>query len=777
MNNKYMEKLKNKNIWITLFVYAGITFGCLAFVTWIARMSFDNICVELNEEYIATRVCEEVDTIENAISFGKELDNYYGIDVILEDICNISAGNLEVVIVDADGNPLYDSMGDTAEGRNIISEIYDFDYQKDISLVAMQQDKGEKLELGDRESLVFPIYYQDIELVGHVIVVYGKNSLGAQGGDSNIGFLVLVGAVVVLLLIVIKIFVETLSNCDKWYMKYSVVILIMGAMMIYILKMYGTYEEEYTRVVWENASMTAEYIQTSVQGLYDKGLRLEQLDEVSDYLNNMLSDNQVIDNISVVKGYYDSANYLPKDSDIIIRLPVGDGEAYALIIINNTFIREKTRNLFLTFGAVFIICLMITFELIRLAEIISVKRSAEPLDGVASQIRLMSFLSYTALYTSMPYAAVIMRNWNATLWGFNESVSASLPLTVELVCVLLTSIILPRFVSRYSLRRMVWLTYPVLILSNLACYCVSSPYRLVALRALCGVGFGLLKYSLNSYVAAGSKGQQDIQKNYGQLNGGLLCGITIGASIGAVFADSLGYQANYIFTAVICVLTLLVSQLFMPWREIDAKRSKARIDTESSNVSLGMVFRKKSVFCSILLGDIPLNIGLMYVVSFLPVYASAVGCGGVVTSYAYLVNGIAGVYVGVFLISLLKKLSAYLGSVLALALGAAGILVLVIGSNAGWILLSAAIMGVFDGYGTPTVTSFFTGLYDVRQMDKVGMLTVFNSVGSAVQIICPLLYNVIIQTDGKTTYLTVFGLCFAAVAVLFAVSLKKEASK
>jgi hypothetical protein len=86
-------------------------------------------------------------------------------------------------------------------------------------------------------------------------------------------------------------------------------------------------------------------------------------------------------------------------------------------------------------------------------------------------------------------------------------------------------------------------------------------------------------------------------------------------------------------------------------------------------------------------------------------------------------------------------------------------------------------MGVFDGYGTPTVTSFFTGLYDVRQMDKVGMLTVFNSVGSAVQIICPLLYNVIIQTDGKTTYLTVFGLCFAAVAVLFAVSLKKEASK
>ena len=81
--------------------------------------------------------------------------------------------------------------------------------------------------------------------------------------------------------------------------------------------------------------------------------------------------------------------------------------------------------------------------------------------------------------------------------------------------------------------------------------------------------------------------------------------------------------------------------------------------------------------------------------------------------------------------------------------------------------MSAGIMGLFDGFGTPAITGFFTGLPAVQKADTASMLTVFNSVGSAVQIVCPMLYNLLIQPDGKTTYLLLFGIGYAVVTVLF----------
>ena len=114
-----------------------------------------------------------------------------------------------------------------------------------------------------------------------------------------------------------------------------------------------------------------------------------------------------------------------------------------------------------------------------------------------------------------------------------------------------------------------------------------------------------------------------------------------------------------------------------------------------------------------------------------------------------------------FLVRLLKWLPQRLAVTVSMALGAVGILVLTVNHSLGLVMVSAGVMGLFDGYGTPNVTGFFASLPEVKRMDGAG---------SAVQIICPLLYNVTIQADGKTTYLTVLGLGFAAVAAALLVA-------
>ena len=157
----------------------------------------------------------------------------------------------------------------------------------------------------------------------------------------------------------------------------------------------------------------------------------------------------------------------------------------------------------------------------------------------------------------------------------------------------------------------------------------------------------------------------------------------------------------------------------------------------------------------------------MYVVSFLPVYMGVIGQPAIATSYAYLINGLAGVYVGVAMIKLLKKLSVNRSVALSIFLGAGGILILLLGQNAFIVIISAAIMGLFDGFGTPTVTGYFTGVGNREHGDSAALLTIYASIGSAVQIICPILYGFVARPDGNLMPLGVFGIVFALFGVVF----------
>lgn len=757
----------------SIIIFALIALGSLSFVTWIGQMSFNNTCVELQEQYIGREVGEILNQVENSINFGKELDNYYGMDEVLESICQISEGNLKVVVTDASGDPMYLSFDESAENVQILADIYGQEYRETLLSVAESTVQGVKASVGSRESLIFPIFKNDTELLGHVSVIYQQEALQDNEGQSNIWkAMFIVWAVITVLIILIHL-IRT-GDDKKKLQVYLPVFAVMIGMFVFILYLYNTYQEKYNVMIQDNVVSAATFVQDFVERLIDKGLPIDDTYRVAEYLTDKVRANDAIGSISVVRTYFDTATRLENVDSTVIHLPLSNDSAYIDVAVSQSFIQKQIRTMTLTFGAIFIICLMITYELTHLVEIISARLSNEfgqetdgQIHGLAAQIKLYSFIAYTALYTSMPYAAVLMREWDASVFGLSKSVSASLPLTVELLCVMICSMILQKVYADTRMDRLAFFVFPFLIIGNLACMVVSSPYMLIGLRAFCGVGFAFLKYWLNSYVAAGSRDSREVSHNYGQLNAGLLGGITVGASLGSILAQSFGYQFNYLFTAIICLAVMVLTVMFMPFKMLNRRRLAAVEKAKEAPVRFGALIRNGSVLKAILLGDIPLNIGLMYVVSFLPVYMSSVGQSGVATSYAYLINGLAGVYVGVFLLSFFKNLSPKMGSVLALGLGSAGILILVAGSHVGILLLSAGIMGLFDGYGTPTVTGFFTSLSAVKKADTASMLTMFNSVGSAVQIVCPMLYNILIQPDGQKSYLMIFGICFAAVTVLF----------
>ena len=95
-----------------------------------------------------------------------------------------------------------------------------------------------------------------------------------------------------------------------------------------------------------------------------------------------------------------------------------------------------------------------------------------------------------------------------------------------------------------------------------------------------------------------------------------------------------------------------------------------------------------------------MNVGLMFVVAFFPNFVGSLGLPDVTTSYGYLINGLVGIYVGP---ALLKSLSGKLGRtacvVISLLLAGASVLILNIDLPLVIVLVSVALLGLFDGFG------------------------------------------------------------------------------
>lgn len=751
-------------------VFAGLLLVCLWFVGWIGRLAFDNTCIDLKKQYIRSAAAEVVDEIETGVRFGKSLDSFYGMDQLLDRFCELAPDHLEAAVMGADGELLYHTLGGGNEGRDDLARLLSGEFQSGLYRLSGGREADE-VSFGAEKSLVWGLFDQDGNRLGSVALMFDQNAFRNQEASSGTGTW---GILMVLAAAVTGYYLYRYSkrrSAKKWDCLVPVAA-VMAGILIQICFLYGNYRQEYESLIYENAKSIAAEIGEKADEMVEKGLPPEEFHRIEGYFAKKASDSDTIWNIRVTRPYTDTSKILDReDGDTIAAQLRSSRGAEVLVTVNRSFIDGQLGKMTLSFLVIFVICFMVSFELVKIIEILENRQEQawEAGTGVSRQIKLITFVTYTGMYASMPYAAVLMRTWNASVFHLPAEISASLPLTLELLGVTVWSSVLSKVGRRLGLIPVTVLSMGILIVGNAGCALAGDPYVLLAMRGVTSLGFAMFKYLMNSVVAAGSPDGNGLSSNFAQMNAGVLGGITVGGAIGAIVAEAQGYQFNYYFTAGIILAGLLGSLCLLPWNRLRTELNRMEGQSGKSGVRLSSVLKSREVASFLLLGAVPLNIGLMYIVAFLPVYMNNAGQSALAVSYAYLVNGICGVYVGVWMVRLLSRLPGRISVFCSMVLAAAGILVLTVSRGLGAVMLSAGIMGLFDGYGTPNVTGYFTSIPEVRQMDTAQALTVFGTVGNAIQIICPLLYNVTIQMDGRTGYITMLGLGYAGVAaaVLF----------
>jgi MFS family permease len=301
---------------------------------------------------------------------------------------------------------------------------------------------------------------------------------------------------------------------------------------------------------------------------------------------------------------------------------------------------------------------------------------------------------------------------------------------------------------------------------------------LIVLRMLCGVGFAGVKTVINTVVSFGSNSDETRGRNLTEMNAGLLGGITCGGSLGAIIFGSLGFSCNFIIAAVILAGFTVLTIAVIPWEHINPNTSETLNDSAKPAQNPVLMLAKGTVRRFILLVTIPLNVGLMFIVSFLPGYVVKLNLPPLLISYGYLFNGIAGIYIGPPLAkALTRKLGKPACISIMLLMGAASMLACAVSPGISTILFAAALMGLFDGFGTPVSMDYFIEMPQIRNnIGDTGALAMLSVLGNAVQMISPMLYGTLmaVSMGAGINAIVVLAAVYFGFAAVFIVSQRRH---
>ncbi|MDD2421946.1 MAG: MFS transporter [Heliobacteriaceae bacterium] len=783
-----MLTFTKKRNWLIL-IFSVLLISASLFVWWMSSSNFKSSYKEIKHQYYSVVAEQVVSELEASIKYGKSLDSFYNIDGIFAKLTSLLPAHIKAVITNSKGDVLYTSFDNNEDKNEVIKVIQNQNVVMKLQNITLAQSYV-SLEQGNHEVMILPIGDKSGVVIGSLVLICPSAAITVELEPQQMETLrisLLVLGISLLLLIIFLCFApvpEETENDRRRQLLLKVVpaLIVMVCIGVQSITMYDQYKAKYKSAIADGAGGILTYIETTVGSMYQKGIPYEQMDGLTEYLTGKAKDTPIIWNIRIYNSIADTGEVLEREDSWRISAPLTHkkegADTQVEIQLSQEYMDEQMLNMLLVFLVTMIAATVIIFEAMRLPDLLMFRRSRQYNTGsviqyekITSGLRIETFIFFMAVYASMPFSAILIRNWDAQLFGLSTDMTASLPMTFELLSLMLFSLVFARFFSKSASRVLLCVSAIVIILGNILSALVTGPLYLILCRVLCGAGFAGIKNVLNAIIASGSEGSERTGLHIAAMNAGILGGIMCGGSLGAVIANSISTSFTYLFTAGILLVAIAILLYIFPWKLIKQKMETVTTGVKNMSQGMGHVLLQGKVLKYLVMVTLPLNLGLMFIVAFIPGYVQKVNLPVILVSYGYLVNGLLGIYLGPVLAKVLtRRLGRTVSVALMLLIGGIAISILSIKPSVAIILLSTALMGLFDGFGSPVSTDYFLEMPEIKDnIDIPSSLAFLGVMGNAIQMVSPMIYGWLLLIAAVTgiNSLLVLGLVYLAFAVLF----------
>ncbi len=413
------------------------------------------------------------------------------------------------------------------------------------------------------------------------------------------------------------------------------------AQMAYSLHNTQLLNEEYRRLVENQAEAVATFLQQDLKALLDKGLRHDKLVGITKVFDRILKGNPEVAAIDLQdpagKSLYAVGDRQPNVGSSCSRpLVVKSGENVGTVVVfaSQSFLDARLRTGLLDALTVAVVSLLFLTEMALFLSSYMKTRFLQAGPGTSRDwsqtygvIRPSAFLFMFAMGLSVSFLPLFMESLYTPMVGIPRVLALGVPISAEMLCTALSIMPCGMWLDARDWREPFYSGLAITALGSFLSFNASGPVGLIAARAVVGLGYGLAWLSMQHFVF--SHTDHDTRaKGFSHLVAGIYVGSLCGTAMGAILADQLGYAPVFLVAVGLILATGLFTATCVP-RTLQAPvGSHARRMGSVSPRSLLTFLADRDILALLGLTSIPFSIVLVgFMFYFSPMYLRHLNMG------------------------------------------------------------------------------------------------------------------------------------------------------
>ncbi len=628
--------------------------------------------------------------IEVAVKFGKSLDQFYGINKLIDDLKSSHEEIENISIIAANGEILYslktESVGHQTEvpvTAAIRKELADRSIQSDLNIVNIENSYHLLLPILERNKTIEG--YVDLTISGS-LVDEKVNTLIAQ----NLLVLFLSVAVASTLLFFALKYIyrnEARVKHSQRVLFITLLLLIGGSQFFFSTINIKFFRSAYLDVTQHKVEILSKLLKEDIEFWLQKGIKINKLIKIDSMMSDIISVIPEIEQITIVdkenNNLYkttsqeitagqssgnNSINFinLGNDASFQVRFPLlkdQTTEGYIRIFLSKSYISTKISEIILDSVTVVVISFLFIIELLIFLVILfqreltaSRKNNRLATATPYGIIRPVAFTLLFAVALSISFLPIHMANlYGDSIPWISREVILGLPISIEM---LFTLLIL--FPGGHWMETRGWhepflagiaITALGMVLSGIA----NLPFEFVLYRGIVGVGYGLAWISIQGYLVEQAK-DRNRAKDISNLVAGIFSGSICGSAVGAMLGERCSFETIFIVAACLMVIPLLIVLVFMR-HSFTRPESTTPCEINSKPLAEYLAyFSNRYIFSIFVFSIVPTSIctiGVLYY--FNPLYLKEIGVSQSNIGRAFMIYGLCMIYIAPFISRFVDK--------------------------------------------------------------------------------------------------------------------------
>ncbi len=730
IENKKKIDIKKKMKRIT-GIYLAIFLAIILLISlYINMASFRKQFISNELSFYAISGGRVVDKIENGLLYGKSLDKFYGMDQLLEDWREKNKETVNLKLLSADKKTTYYQLFDESSYRDKVVDDSTF------------------LEIRDSDGLLCGYLNLSIDLGDRMEVLF-ENQISFFCGTAILLFIGILGII---------IFCGRSDFITKDYKIERKKILVFMLLVLLLLQAAFTVYSSvalrgfYLEIFRDTGKEIETLVQDDIHKVIEQGVTYDQIYNFDSYAEDVTDKAPMIDSIKL-------------DGDKLIVSPA------------QSYLENVIRKMLVDMLTVLVTSMFIAAEIVNYM-MISINRRVEKISGTASydkqlSIRVSSFLIHVACYLPISFIPIMMYEFTG---GKASDFFLGLPVMILFATGFVFTLLAGNWSLRYGWKKLLLIGTGLVIFSSLLAGLIENAVALVIARGIYGAAYALIYVAIREFATVGVT-RQERSKSLAQVTAGLYAGINIGAVLGAIIYESIGFSGVFVISAIIGTLAVIVVKHYCLLPETSEEEEKeAKQDFKLTGMQSGVgflpVMKDRGMIRLALFIIAPLAITSLFFEYFLPVYTVKAEISSADIGRAFLINGIAIAYGAPLIVKLIsgrikEKVSLFLFTLLmAVGFIAFGL----IGGVAG-ILIASGIMGIAEGTALVSQNVVMLDLEIARRAGTSRMLSIYATIRKLPQMAGAQIFAAFMLL-GYQSGMIVFGVAIVVCSVIFIWSMR-----